>query len=119
MAETSTSAHTDAQQWASLAAELGINATVAGPGIDATERSRLDVISAELLLPEGEEDAIVILRVKTQRDRVLELDMALPLDGVVDASDDYDLVDGELIEHHFDLSRSDEVERYFGRRRST
>jgi hypothetical protein len=102
--------------WARLATELDIDATVAGPPIDVNEKASLDVVDGELLLPNGEDEATVIVRVRTQADRVLEFDMALRWGAIVDATDDYDEVDGELVKHVVDMSRSEEVDRYLGRR---
>jgi hypothetical protein len=58
----------------------------------------------------------VELRVKTKTGRVLCLDMELRWRAITDATDDYDIVDGELVEHHYDLTKPDEIDRFFGRR---
>src|SRR5262245_86012 len=116
MTTTPASPHVKDDRWARLAAELDTNATVAGPPIGPDEKSKLDVIDAELLLPEVEDEAIVIMRVKTLAGRVLEFDMELAYEAILDATDEYDEVDGEFVEHEFDLRQPEEVARYFGRR---
>ena len=102
MTATPASPYITVDRWALLAAELDINATVAGPPIGPDEKSKLDVMYAELLLPDGEDEATVILRVKTLAGRVLEFDMPLPWGAIVDATDEYDEVDGELVERELE-----------------
>jgi hypothetical protein len=75
---------------------------------------RLDVVSAEWLAPEGDMDAVVELRVRTRDGHVLNLDMPLLLGCITDATSDYDEVDGELVEHQYDMSKPEDVERLFG-----
>lgn len=81
---------------------------VANPG-----GGKLQVVSAELLpTAVDEKKVVVVLRVRAA-DRVLELDMELLDECVVDATDEYDVVNGEFVEHVFDFDKPKEVARYF------
>jgi hypothetical protein len=72
---------------------------------------------AELVLPNGEDEAIVTLQVRTRGGPDPRVRHEAGRGAIVDGTDEYDEFDGELVEHDFDLSRPDEVERYFRKRR--
>jgi 2-methylcitrate dehydratase PrpD len=55
--------------------------------------------------------AMVELRVKTLEGRVLHFDMVLEHTAILDASDDYDLIDGDLTKHEYDFSKPEEIAR--------
>jgi hypothetical protein len=108
------------RQWAELAVELGADPSGTGPALSWSHKQTvtLDVVGAKLIQPDVLEDpddkGIVVLRVRAKTGRVIELEMELPIDSVIDARHDYDLVDGELVKHEYDLSKPEEVARYFG-----
>jgi len=116
---------TDSDWWIQFGAVLGVDAHFAGLPLtrSTTENAKLDVVKAELILPAAEgtaENGVVFLRVKTRAGHVLELDMELEAGCVLDATSDYDVVDGELVEHDFGHPMTDpkEIDRYFGRQAS-
>lgn len=109
------------RQWVELAVALGADGRRARLPLTWSQKETvtLDVVEAKLIQPDvkeyPEDEAIVMLRVKTLAGRVLEFDMALPWAAIVDATDQYDEVDGELVEHDYDFSKPEEIARYFGR----
>jgi hypothetical protein len=111
---TASVTHTTEEQWRAFASEVG--AELANPLRPDGLRSRLDVLSADWFGPEHDEDekTIVELCVRTVTGRVLYLDMPLEYGDISDATQDYDEVDGKLVKHEYDLSKPEEVARYFG-----
>jgi len=101
--------------WSAFAAEVGIE-LANPPGVEGSY-GKLDVLSAEWLAPEGDMPAVIELRVKTRTGRVLNFDMVLEYDCISDATADYDEVDGELVEHEYDLTKPQDVARMFGEQR--
>lgn len=97
--------------WKDFASEVGIE--LASPPDLTGTYGKLDVLSAQWYAPEGDFEAVVELRIKTQAGRVLYLDMELPYDCILDGTNEYDVVDGELVEHPYDLSKPEEVARFF------
>jgi len=81
----------------------------------ANTDGKLHVVSAKLLA--DEDPAVVALRVRAA-DRVLEFNMELRDECVVDATDDYDVVNGEFVAHVYDFDKQEEVARYFGKGRA-
>ena len=107
-----TSTSEDGYDWTAFAEEVGIQ--LAHPPGVAGSYGNLEVLSAEWLAPEGDMPAMVELRVKTLEGRVLHFDMVLEHTAILDASDDYDLIDGDLTKHEYDFSKPEEIARYFG-----
>jgi hypothetical protein len=101
-----------AESWRSFANEVGID--LANSALLEESRGRLEVLSADWFGPADYDKAIVELRVRTVTGRVLCLDMFLEYGGICDASHDYDEVDGKLVEHKYDLSKPEEVARFYG-----
>jgi hypothetical protein len=104
-----------AEHWRVFASEVGTE--LANPLSVDGSRGRLDVLSADWLGPEEDDDekTIVELRVRTVTGRVLCLDMFLEYGAISDATLDYDEVDGKLVEHEYDLNKPEDVVRFFGK----
>jgi hypothetical protein len=100
------------RNWGKFVRDIGIDTSHSPDLWDA--RGTLDVLSAEWLGLEDAEKGLVELRIRTVTDRVLCLDMWLEYGAIVDASDDYDEVDGSLVQHEYDFSKPGQVARFFG-----